>query len=69
MATIINVSPSHNGFGVDVSWEFACGHVDRLFYGGEEFARQDSYIASKTECISCDNHRMVESYRKQQNEQ
>lgn len=69
MATITNVAPAPSGFGVHVSWTFDCGHTDELFYGGEEFARLDEYVASKTECIRCENHRMVEHYRAQKDEE
>lgn len=60
MATITKVVPSRQGFGVDVSWAFDCGHTDVLFYGGEEFARIDGYVAAKTQCLMCDNHRILE---------
>lgn len=57
MATIVGETP--NGSCVTITWAYDCGHEDELFYGGRQFAEADEYIAAKTECLRCENARLV----------
>ncbi len=62
MATLTSFEEeSPGGVGI-ATWSYDCGHEDRLFYGGKQFAEADKHIGGQTKCLACCNQAMLASY-------